>query len=328
MLNMNKQYVLKKIIYSLITIFAVLVFNYFLFRIMPGNPLQILMRNPNASAEAIEKTREMFGLDKPSYIQFFIYIKSLFQGDLGTSFLYKGQPVAQVIGNRILPTLLMIGAAEILAIIVGIFIGVISAWKRGTKIDIVSLSFSLISYAMPTFWIGIVFVTIFSVNLRIFPTSGMMTPGLSYADVIEKSSDVIKHMALPVLTMSLLLIGQYALVMRSTLVDVLTEDYITTAYAKGFKDDYVIKKHAVPNAMLPMITIIAINLGLVIAGAIQIETIFSWPGIGRLMYDAIKSRDYPLLQGIFLLITISVIVANLLADLTYGYLDPRVKSRS
>jgi peptide/nickel transport system permease protein len=328
MLDMDRQYVLKKIIYSLITIFAVLVFNYFLFRVMPGNPLQILMRNPNASAEAIEKTKELFGLNKPAHIQFFIYIKSLFQGDLGTSFLYKGQPVTEVIGSRILPTLLMIGAAEILAIITGIFIGVISAWKRGTKIDIISLSFSLISYSMPTFWIGIVFVTIFCVQFRIFPTSGMMTPGLSYSSFMGKSLDVIKHLTLPVLTMSLVLIGQYALVMRSTLVDVLTEDYITTAHAKGFKEDYVIKKHAVPNAMLPMVTLIAINLGLVIAGAIQIETIFSWPGIGRLMYDAIKNRDYPLLQGIFLLVTISVIIANLLADLTYGYLDPRVKSRS
>lgn len=295
---------------------------------MPGNPLQMLMRNPNASAEAIEKTRMLYGLDKPAHIQFFIYLKGLFKGDLGTSFLYKGQTVAEVMGSRILPTLLMVGISEIIAIIAGVFIGIISAWKRGTKIDVISLSFSLIAYAMPTFWLGIVLVTIFSVKLRIFPTSGMVTPGLTYAGSMAKFADISTHLALPVLTLSLVLIGQYALVMRSTLIDVLTEDYITTAHAKGFKEKYVIQKHAVPNAMLPMITIIAINLGSVIGGAVQIETIFSWPGIGRLMYDAIKNRDYPLLQGIFLLTTVSVIIANLLADLTYGYLDPRVKIRS
>lgn len=322
---MNKQYVLKKIIYSIITIFAVLIFNYFLFRIMPGNPLQMLMRNPSASAEAIQKTMELHGLDKPGHVQFYIYLKDLLRGQLGTSFLYKGQPVTSVIGSRILPTLLMTGIAEIVAIMAGIFIGIISAWKRGKKTDIISLSFSLIAYAVPTFWLGIVLVTIFSVQLRIFPTSGMVTPGLAYADVIGKIEDISMHLALPVLTLSLVIIGQYALVMRSTLIDVLTEDYITTAHAKGFKESYVIKKHAVANAMLPMITIIAINLGSVIGGAIQVETIFSWPGIGRLMYDAIQNRDYPLLQGIFLLTTVSVIIANLLADLTYGYLDPRVK---
>lgn len=322
---MNKQYVFKKIIYSLITIFAVLIFNYFLFRVMPGNPLQMLMRNPSASAEAIQKTMELHGLDKPWHIQFYIYLKDLLRGQLGTSFLYKGQSVTGVIGSRILPTLLMVGIAEIIAIMAGVFIGIISAWKRGKKIDIISLSFSLISYAVPTFWLGIVLVTIFSVQLRIFPTSGIVTPGLAYAGFMAKFTDVSKHLALPVLTLSLVLIGQYALIMRSTLIDVLTEDYITTAHAKGFKESYVVKKHALPNAMLPMITIIAINLGSVIGGAIQIETIFSWPGIGRLMYDAIQNRDYPLLQGIFLLTTISVIITNLLADLTYGYLDPRVK---
>jgi len=322
---MKKQYILKKIVYALGTIFAVLVFNYFLFRIMPGDPLQIIMRNPNASPETIEKTKALFGLDKPAYIQFYIYLKSLFRGDLGLSFLFK-KPVTEIIGAKILPTLLMVGVAEILAISIGIFLGVLSAWKRGTKVDIAALGFSLITYSMPTFWLGIVIVTIFSAQLRLFPTSGMLTAGLSHKNFIEMFIDGTRHIFLPALTMSLVLIGQYALVMRNTLMDVLTEDYITTAHAKGFKDEYVIKKHAVPNAMLPMITIIAINLGLVIGGAIQVETIFSWPGIGRLMYEAIKNRDFPLLQGIFLLITVSVILANLLADLTYGYLDPRVKS--
>ena len=239
--------------------------------------------------------------------------------------MYKA-PVGQIIGAMILPTVLMLGLAEILAIIVGMFIGVIAAWKRGSKLDVGTLSFSLITYSMPTFWLGMIMVVIFCVNLRWFPTSGMTTSGMAFANSWEMVIDVAKHLVLPVITMSILLIGEYALTMRNTLIDVLSEDYITTARAKGFREKTVLKKHALPNAMLPMITIIAINLGLVVAGAVQIETIFSWPGLGNLMYEALAARDYPLLQGIFLLVTVCVIIANLLTDLIYDRIDPRVRN--
>ncbi len=321
---MKRSYVIKKVLQALLTIAAILIFNYFLFRIMPGDPLQSVMRNPKATPEAVERLKALYGLNDPWYLQFWIYIKHLFQGDLGMSFLYK-KPVYEVIGTRLLPTILMVGLAEVLAIISGIIMGIMAAVRRGKSVDVASLSFSLITYAMPTFWLGIILVSIFSVSLHLLPTTGLLTPGQTYSSTFAMLADGIRHLILPTLTMSLVLIGEYALLMRNTLIDVLTEDYITTAYAKGFKEDYVIKKHAVPNATLPMITIIAMNLGLVIGGAIQVETIFSWPGIGRLMYDALTARDYPLLQGIFLMITVCVIIANLLADLTYGYLDPRVK---
>ncbi|MDW7671426.1 MAG: ABC transporter permease [Bacillota bacterium] len=321
---MKRQYLAKKIIQSLVTIFFVLVFNYILFRIMPGNPLAMIMRNPRASQEAIERTRELFGLNESWYVQFWIYLKHLFAGDLGISFLYR-QPVAEIIVARIIPTVLMVGLAQILATIVGIFLGVLSAWKRGSRIDVSALGFSLVTYSMPTFWLGIILISVFSVSLRWFPTSGMLTPGQSFPNHFAMMKDAAQHLVLPVLTLSLVLIGEYTLTMRNTLLDVFTEDYMTTAKAKGFNDNYLIRKHAVPNAMLPMITLIAINLGLVIGGTIQVETIFSWPGLGRLMFDALKARDYPLLQGIFLLITLSVILANLIADVTYGYLDPRVR---
>ncbi len=321
---MNKQYVLKKFFQAVITVFLVLVINYFLFRIMPGDPLRMLMRNPKASAEAIEKTRQLFGLDKPWYVQFGIYLRQLFQGDLGFSFLHK-KPVSQVIASRILPTILLAGLAEIIAVIVGTLIGIIAAVKRGKKIDVISLGFSLVTYSMPTFWLGIILVSFFSVYLHLFPITGMMTPGASFSTTWAMIRDAGRHLFLPVLTLSLVLIGEYALIMRNSLLDILTEDFITTARAKGFKEKYVIRKHAVPNALLPMVTIIAINLGLVIGGTIQVETIFSWPGLGRLMYDALMNRDYPLLQGIFLLVSIAVIGANFLADILYGYLDPRVR---
>lgn len=321
---MKRGKLFKKIIYAVITIFAVLVFNYILFRVLPGDPLAMLMRNPKTSPEMLEATRQLFGLDKPWYIQFFQYFKNMLAGDLGMSYYFK-QPVAGVIGSRIMPTVIMVGLAEILAIIVGIVIGVIAAWKRGTKLDVGTLGFSLITYSIPTFWLGMIMVVIFSVNLHMLPTSGILTPGMSYPSAAAMAADYVRHLILPLLTMSVVLIGEYALTMRNTLIDVLSEDYITTARAKGFSNKYILRKHALPNAMLPMATLIAINLGLVVAGAIQVETVFSWPGLGSLMYEALKARDYPLLQGVFLLVTVSVVIANLIADITYSYIDPRVK---
>jgi peptide/nickel transport system permease protein len=322
---MTKGIIAKKLFYAMITILIVLVFNYILFRVLPGDPLAMMMRNPRATPEQLEAVRKLYGLDQAWYIQFFTYFKHLLQGNLGISFLYK-VPVAEVVTSRILPTILMVGLAEIIAILVGIFIGILSAWKRGTKIDVGTLGFSLITYSVPTFWLGMIMVVVFCVQLRLFPTSGMLTPGKTFLTVGAKIGDLLRHLTLPVLTMSLVLIGEYALTMRNTLIDVLSEDYITTARAKGFRERYILLKHALPNAMLPMITVIAINIGLVVAGAIQIETIFSWPGLGRLMYEALGARDYPLLQGVFLLITVSVVLANVLADISYSYIDPRVKN--
>jgi len=321
---MKRKRILIKIIYAVITIFAVLVFNYFLFRVLPGDPLAVLARNPKASPEMIEATKRLFGLDQPWHIQFFQYFRNMLTGDLGMSYYFK-QPVAGIIGSRIMPTVIMVGLAEILAIILGIVIGIVAAWKRGTKLDIGTLGFSLVTYSMPTFWLGMVMVVVFSIGLHLFPTSGILTPGMTYPTTAAMLADYIRHLILPMLTMSIVLIGEYALTMRNTLIDVLSEDYITTAKAKGFSYGYILRKHAMPNAMLPMVTIIAINLGLVVAGTIQVETVFSWPGLGSLMYEALKARDYPLLQGVFLLVTVSVVIANLIADITYSYIDPRVK---
>jgi peptide/nickel transport system permease protein len=322
---MHKGDMVKKLLYALITILAVLVFNYILFRVLPGNPLAMMMRNPRATEEVIEGIRRFYGLDQEWYVQFFTYFRNLFKGDLGISFVFKA-PVSQVIAARILPTLLLVGIAELIAIAVGIGIGIIAAWKRGSKLDVGTLGFSLVTYSVPTFWLGMIMLVIFCVGLRLFPTSGMFTPGKSFATTAAMLHDLLRHAVLPILTMSLVLIGEYALTMRNTLIDVLSEDYIVTARAKGFRERYVLFKHALPNGLLPMITIVAINIGFVVAGAIQIETIFSWPGLGRLMYEALNARDYPLLQGIFLLVTVSVVLANLLADITYSYIDPRVKN--
>jgi peptide/nickel transport system permease protein len=323
----NKNFLLKKIFQSIITIFLVLILNFFLFRVMPGNPLSMIVRNPNASPEAIEKIKHLMGMDQPIYVQLWLYFKQLFQGDLGLSFMFK-QPVIHVIGERLFPTLLLVGVSTIAAIIAGVLLGIIAAARQGKKIDVTSLAFSLITYSMPTFWLGIMLVIFFSVTLNLFPTSGMVTAGMVFDNSFEKAVDVLMHLFLPALTLSLVLIGQFVLIMRNSLIEVLTEDYITTAKAKGFSEKLIMKRHALPNAMLPMVTIIAINIGFMIAGAIQIETVFSWPGLGRLMYEALNNRDYPLLQGIFLIVSVCVVLANLIADIIYGYLDPRINNKA
>lgn len=321
---MNLDYLIKKITHSLITLFIVLIINYFLFRIMPGDPISMIMRNPNANPEMLEKLKVLYGFDKSQLHQFVLYLKELIKGNFGISFAYR-QPVIQVIGSRLFATLILAFCAQIIAILLGILIGKIAAVRRGEPADIWLLGFSLVTYSMPTFWLGIVFIAFFCVYLGLFPTVGMFTAGVTFSSFFAKISDLLNHLFLPTITLALVIVGGYSMIMRSSLLDVLNEDYITTAKAKGLKETDVINKHAVPNAKLPMITIIAINLGFMIAGALQVETVFSWPGIGRLMYESLKARDYPLLQGIFLIISICVIIANFIADIMYGYLDPRIR---
>jgi peptide/nickel transport system permease protein len=318
-------YLLRKLIQALATIIVVVILNFFLFRVMPGDPVSILVRNPKMTPEALDVIRQQFGLDQPLYVQFFVYLRDLLHFDLGTSFNYR-QPVLEIIMERLPATLLLIGASTVLSVFIGILIGIIAAWKRGSKTDLSLLSMSLFLYSMPSFWFSIIMVMFFCVYLGWFPTSGMRTPGAVFLNNWEYWGNLLRHLFLPATTFAIGLAGEYAILMRSSLLDVFTEDYMLTARAKGVSDRRLLTMHALPNAMLPMITLIAINLGFVIAGEIQVETVFSWPGLGRLMYTALMARDYPLLQGLFLFVTICVILANYVTDILYSYLDPRVKN--
>jgi peptide/nickel transport system permease protein len=320
-----RGYVLRKLGQTVLTIFVVLVFNFFLFRIMPGNPVRILIRNPKISAEALQRITEQFGLNQSKFVQFGYYLRDLFTGDLGHSFVYR-KPVLDVIMEKLPPTLLLTGTATILSIIIGVILGVIFAWKRGSKLDVAGLSLSLVLYSMPSFWVGILMVMLFAVYWPIFPIGGMSVPGTYYATIWSQLGSLLRHMLLPTVTFALILIGEYVLIMRNSLLEVMSEDYMLTARAKGVSNRNLLRRHALPNAMLPMVTLIAMNLGFIVGGAIQVETVFSWPGLGRLMYTALMGRDYPLLQGIFLFVTVCVVGANFCADLLYRYLDPRVKS--
>ena len=324
---MSGRYLLTKVGQAIFTIVMLMVLNFVLFRMMPGSPERILGRNPNVSAAAIEATRERWGLDKPVLPdQFVSYITATFQGDLGFSFIYRGLPVVDVLADRIWPTLILFGLGELIAIVVGVSLGAYTGWRRGGIVDHLGNSASLVLYAAPYFLIGMILLLVFAVGLGWFPTYGMYTVGAVYTSFADQLLDFLAHLTLPLATVALGLIGQYSIVMRSSIVETLNEEYVTTARAKGLSDGRIMRHHALPNAMLPMATLIAINLGYVVAGAITVEVVFNWPGLGTLTVDALTARDYPVLQGIFLVLSVSVVVANLIADLGYQFLDPRVKA--
>ncbi len=336
-------FLLKKIGWSLFTIFFVVVLNFFLFRILPGDPARAV-RDPRLTQQTVEAIRIRFGLDKPIIncvqtvtplrlggclvnpldTQFFRYIINLLQGELGTSF-HLQRPVTTILAENLWNTLLLIGVGQFLSIIVGLLLGLVAAWKSRTIIDYTALLSSLLAWSMPTFWFGIVLLFWGSSQFGL-PIGGKETVGANFATVWEGWLDLGRHMLLPTLAYTVIYAGEYTLFMRSAILEIFSEDYILTAKAKGLNTFQILKDHAVPNALLPTVTIVALNLGFTVAGAIQIEAVFSWPGLGQAVIEAVGRQDYPVLQGAFLLLAISVIVANLIADLLYSYLDPRIQA--
>jgi len=323
----RSSYVGRRLVAAVATIAAIIVVNFVLFRLMPGSPERVILRGtPNVTAERLEAARERWGLNDPLPEQFGKYIVATVTGDLGYSFVARGQTVTAVLGQRIWPTILLFGLGEALAIVFGLALGAYSGWRRGGFVDFVGNGVSLLLYATPYFLLGMALLLVFGAGLRWFPTFGMQTAGATYANVFEQVLDIGAHLALPLATVALGLIGQYAIVMRSSIVETLSEDYITTARAMGLRDGRVLRAHALPNALLPTVSLIAINLGYVVAGAITVEVVFNWPGLGTLTVQALTARDYPVLQGVFLLLSVTVVLANLVADLVYGVLDPRVRT--
>jgi peptide/nickel transport system permease protein len=322
------RYLARRLVSAGVTIFMIVVLNFVLFRMMPGSPERVLLgRIPNVTPAAIQGVRERWGLDKPLFPdQFVAYVSATASGDLGFSYSARGRTVTAVLEQRLWPTLLLFGLGEIIAIVLGLALGAYSGWKRGGFVDFVGNGISLVLYATPYFLLGMGLLILFATTLGWFPTFGMQTPGRQYADVFEQLGDIAAHLALPLATVSLGLIGQYAILMRSSILDTMSEDYVTTARAKGLSEGRVLRSHAIPNALLPTVSLVAINLGYVVAGAITLEVVFNWPGLGTLTVEALGARDYPVLQGIFLLLSITVVLANLIADLAYGFLDPRVRT--
>ena len=323
---MGSRFIARRIVQALVTILFIVVLNFLLFRMMPGSPERLISRNPSISQEVKVALREKWGLNKPLFPdQMVSYLVSTAQGDFGLSHKYRGQPVTEVLGSRIWPTVILFGIGEVIAIIVGMALGAYAGWRRGGKVDYVGNGVSLVLYSTPYFVLGMFLLVVFASALGWFPTNGMLSAGAQYSSVVDRLLDFGHHLVLPLATVSLGLIGLYSILMRSSIIETLSEDYVQTARAKGLSDGYVMRAHALPNALLPAVTIVAIQFGYVIAGAITAEVVFNWPGIGTLTVDALSARDYPVLQGIFLLLAVSVVLANLVADLVYSLLDPRVR---
>jgi peptide/nickel transport system permease protein len=327
-------YLLRKIGWALVTVGVVVTFNFLLFRVLPGDPAKSGMRDPRLNPAAVETLRERFGLDKEVFLdlesggnpfdtQFTAYLGALSRGDLGTSYAFRDQQVSDLIGQALTNTLWLVLPSQFLAILLGAGLGLFAAWRRGRPLDLAALTFSLFMWSLPTFFLGIILL-VAGANWFGLPTSGRITIGVDFASFTDLAWDVGRHLLLPTLTLTLVLLGEYMLIMRSSVLDVFGEDYILTARAKGLSTYRIIRHHALRNAMLPMVTLIALNLGFTVSGAIQVEAVYSWPGLGALTVNAVADRDYPVLQGAFLLIAVAVVIANLAAELIYGWLDPRV----
>jgi peptide/nickel transport system permease protein len=320
------SYIGRRLGAAAITILLIVLVNFLLFRAMPGSP-ERFQRNPHVTPALLEAQRIRWGLDKPVIPdQLIAYVGASLRGDLGYSYVARGRTVVEVLGERFWPTLLLFGLGEVIAIIGGLALGAYSGWRRGGPVDHIGNGLSLLLYSTPYFLLGMALLLIFATWLGWFPTFGMVTAGATFASPVERLIDVGRHLVLPVATVALGLIGQYAIVMRSSIVETMSEEYVTTARAKGLSDGRILRHHALPNALLPTVTLVAINLGYVVAGAITVEVVFNWPGLGTLTVEALSARDYPVLQGIFLLLSVSVVLANLAADLLYGRLDPRVRT--
>jgi ABC-type dipeptide/oligopeptide/nickel transport system permease component len=314
------DYVVKRVAFAIVTVFVAVTINFALFRLAPGNAVSNLSRVPHATPQLRSELRRQFGLDKSKGAQYVIYLRQLAHANLGISFANE-QPVSRNLRTALVNTLPMVTLGTVFAIVIGTLTGVVAAWRRGTTTEALTVTSALGFYSMPTHWLGLMLVILFT---GVLPTGGMTNEFLLNPSFWTHVKDLASHIALPSLTLGLVLYGEYTLIVRSAMLETLGEDYILTARAKGLKPWTIVRRHALRNAMLPVATLVALSLGYIVAGAILIETVFSWPGIGRAVYDAVLQRDYPMLQGAFLLLTISVVVCNLLADLLYFKLDPRI----
>jgi peptide/nickel transport system permease protein len=318
----SRRYLLRKVLHAGATLAFVLAFNFVLFRAI-GDPVKLLTRSSvHLDPQEQAALREEFGIADPLPVQFVNYLGDTLRGEFGYSFI-SGRPVMTVVSEKVWPTVLLVGVATILSTVIGILIGIKGAWKRGSAFDTGSLLGSLTLYSMPEGWLGMILLITFAGTRGWFPAGGIESSdqltGLAHV------LDVAKHLVLPCLTLTLGYLGEFAIIMRSSLLEVMGEEFVQTARAKGVRDKDVRRLHAVPNALLPTFTLAFYSIGFILGGAVIIEEVFSWPGLGQLTYAAIEGSDYPVIQAVFLLSSAAVILFNLFADVLYGYLDPRVK---
>lgn len=320
------KFIIRRLYQIIITLFIIMTLLFILFRVMPGDPAAMIL-DPKMPPEAKAIIREQFGLDKPLIVQYGYYLKNVLMLNFGTSFYYS-EPVFDIIMRKLPNTILLFTTAVVISYMIGLPLGKYIAWRRGSRLEIGITTFGLFFYTIFIPWFGLIAIWVFSYKLGWFPLGGMLTPEL-WADenvgMFRKILDVLYHLCLPVFVLSLLFFAGSMLLMRNSMLETLREDYIVTARAKGLDEKTIMNKHAARNAMLPVVTALTLSLAFSMNGGVLTEKVFSWPGLGKLLIDAVLSHDYPLAQAAFLLLSVVVLLANLIADILYVYLDPRIK---
>jgi peptide/nickel transport system permease protein len=318
------SYIGRRLIKGLFVLLAIVVLNFFLIRAAPGDPAQVMAGEAGAADEIfIEQLRERFGLDRPVHEQLFIYVKGIVTLDLGWSYR-QNQSVSSLILNRLPATLLLTGTAFCIALLFGILMGALAAARVGKWTDTLITALALVFYATPLFWIALMAILLFSVYLGWLPGFGMVSVGAGYTG-LAYVGDILVHLLLPAVTLGLFYMAVYARMTRASMLEVMEMDYVKTAKAKGVAPSRITRRHVLRNALLPVITLAGIQAGQMIGGAVLTETVFAWPGIGRLMFDALLQRDYNLLLGIFFVSSAMVVLFNLITDLVYTFVDPRIE---
>ncbi|MGE5585177.1 MAG: ABC transporter permease [Bacillota bacterium] len=323
-MRVNWKFFAQRFGQMLLTLWVIVTVLFFIFRLMPGNPL-VAYIDPTFTQEQQEILMEQFGLDKPLSQQYLVYLGNLLQGKLGDSFFYRDSVVDVV--SKVLPnTLYLMVLSLVIAYVIGALGGIVLAWRRGEGIETVGIVFTLFTRAAPQFWVGMILLALFSFKLHWFPSGGSSPAGVVYSSELAKllSPSFWHHMFLPAVTLAVYLLGLPLLLMRSSMLDVLGEAYVDMAMMRGLSDRRIMLKYAARNAALPVVTAMAVGIGYAIGGNVVVETVFSWPGLGRLLVKAVSASDYPLSQGTFILIAAVMVFMNFVADILYSLLDPRV----
>lgn len=319
-------YALRRLAQAVPTVLAIVVLNFLLLQLAPGDAADVLAGEAgSATPEYMAQLRKTFGLDQPLWVQLLLYVKQIVTFDLGFSFRH-GMPVSELILSRLGPTLLLMGTVLALAVSVGILMGSLAARHLNRWQDNLISSLTVLAYATPVFWAGLMLIVVFSIKLGWFPTSGMQKVAAFY-EGFDKVKDIARHLVLPAVTLTLFYLALYTRLMRASVLEQVSMDYVVTARAKGLTERQIVRRHVLRNAMLPVVTMAGVQVGAIFGGAVVVETVFAWPGLGLLAYESLFARDLNLLLGIFFVSTCLVVVVNLLVDIAYSMLDPRIELR-
>jgi len=313
------QFIVKRLLQAIPLLIGVSIIGFGMMHLAPGGPLAVYTLNPTITAQDIERIKQVFGLDQPVYIQYLKWAYGIFTGNWGNTF-FGGRPVLHVIMERVPATLLLMGSGMSLAVLIGMLIGILGAVKRYSIFDYLATTGAMVALSFPTFWFGLMTIFVFALKLGWLPSGGMFTLGGD-----EGVLDLIRHLILPTVVLALVLVAQWSRYTRSSFLEVIHQDYIRTARSKGLSGSRILFRHAFPNAVAPLIALAGVQLPWLFSGALVTETIFGWPGMGRLFVDALTMKEYPVLMGMIIVTAMAVIIGNLLADVVNAIIDPRIR---